>query len=351
MLKFNYIRKFILRFVGVLMPIIGITGLASLFALWAPGGLLTEGPAIEDKTIIIKKGTGLLTIAEELATKHVINYPWLFVAGTFLSGNSSKVKAGEYLIPAGASPENILKILCSGKVVVHQITIPPGLTVQQVVDLLNKNPNLAGEIKEIPKEGTVLPDTYNFIHDDTREGLIKRMKAAMDQALQEIWGKRADNLPFNTPEEALILASIIEKETGKANERAKISGVFVNRLEKDMKLQSDPTAAYAVTEGKKSLKRRLTRKDLRFESPINTYHVEGLPPTPIACPGKKALEAAVRPQKTNHLFFVANGAGGHNFSTNYRDHSRHVETWRGLVGRNSGKSSTQWSQCKKNEEQ
>lgn len=330
------------------MPLIGMTGLASLFALWGPGGLLTDGTVTQNKEVVIEKGTGLIQVSQNLANEGVIDHPWLFMADAVLSGRASKIKAGEYEIPAGAPPESVLKILCEGKVVVHRLTIPEGFTVQQVVELLNKEKHLKGEIKDIPKEGSLLPETYSFVRGDDRAILLKRMKTAMESALKEIWEKREGDCLLKTPEEALILASIVEKETGKAKERPEIAGVFINRLQKDMKLQSDPTAAYAVTEGKKPLKRRITKKDLRIESPINTYHVEGLPPQPIACPGKKALEAVVRPQKTKNLFFVANGYGGHNFSRTNAEHERHVSTWRRFSARKKAiTGTTHWSQCKK----
>lgn len=322
----QYLKKMKWILVGT-MALVGVSGLAGLVALWGPGGFLSSGPNSEDLTIIIEKGS-LPQTAQKLHDIGAVEHPWLFMLGAVASGKASQIKAGEYLIPAGARPGDILNILCSGKVIVHKVTIPEGYTVKQIVDLLNELPHLTGEVVELPKEGELLPDTYSYVHGDHRAVIIKRMKAAMDETLQEVWKKRREDLPIKTPEEALILASIVEKETGKASERPRIAGVFCRRLQLDMKLESDPTVIYALTLGEGSLKRSLTKKDLRYESPYNTYFAKGLPPTPIACPGRKALEAVVKPMKTKELFFVADGTGGHNFSTNYTDHSAHVNTWR-----------------------
>lgn len=255
-------------------------------------------------------------------------HPWGFMASVLLSGNRGALKAGEYLIPAYARPLDIVRILASGKVVVHQVTIPEGLTVVQIMDIVKAVPNLSGEVIRIPEEGTLLPETYRYMYGDSREKILSHMRQAMKRTLEEVWASRKEESPIKTPEELLILASIVEKETGMPAERPRVAAVFLNRLKKGMKLQSDPTVVYGLTLGEKPLGHLLTFEDLKHVSDYNTYVIPALPPKPIACPGRKSLQAVVNPAATNDYYFVADGTGGHAFSPTYNEHVQRVKEWR-----------------------
>ena len=208
------------------------------------------------------------------------------------------------------------------------LTIPEGLTVAQVLEIVQKEPILTGDVGPLPFEGSLLPETYEYQRGEKRESLIQRMKKAMEQTLGALWSTRDPHLFFKTPKEALIFASIVEKETPLDQERPLVAGVFLNRLKKKMKLQSDPTVSYGLTQGKSPLLRALTYADLKAPSPFNTYVIESLPPTPIACPGKKSLEATFHPQQTQALYFVADGKGGHIFANTFSEHTQNVRNWR-----------------------
>jgi UPF0755 protein len=307
---------------------LSLSALLGVCLLWVPGGVLAPGPHFHDTTVIIERGTNLTATADILAKEGVIKYPVSFMAGVILSGNRGSLKAGEYLIPANARPVDIAHILASGHVVVHQLTIPEGLTVVQVMDLIKSVPNLSGEIIRIPDEGGLLPETYSYVRGDSREKLLSQMRGAMSRALKQAWEIRKSNIPIKTPEELLVLASIVEKETGVAHERPRVAAVFLNRLQKGMKLQSDPTVVYGLTLGEKPLGRFLTLEDLKHVSDYNTYVIPALPPKPIACPGLKALHAVANPAESKDFYFVADGTGGHAFSPTYDGHLVNVKEWR-----------------------
>ncbi len=224
--------------------------------------------------------------------------------------------------------DGVLEQMRQGRTVVRRFTVPEGLTSAQVVALLEKEPALTGTVSKPPRNGALLPETYHYAYGDSRAALVERMQAAMTQALAEAWKGRDEGLPLETPQQALVLASIVEKETGIAAERAKVAGVFVNRLEAGMKLQSDPTVIFALTDGAGELGRALTRNDWKFESAYNTYVNAGLPPGPIANPGKASLQAVAKPEKHEFLYFVADGTGGHVFAKTLPDHNRNVARWR-----------------------
>lgn len=302
--------------------------MGGLFLLWAPGGVLSPGSHFQDTIVIIEKGSNLSATAHVLMAQGVVAHPWGFMAGVLLSGNRGALKAGEYLIPAYARPLDIAHILASGKVIVHQVTIPEGLTVSQIMDIVNGIPHLKGDVIRIPEEGALLPETYRYVYGDSREKILSQMRRAMKQALEEIWESRKVESPIKTPEELLVLASIVEKETGVPEERPQVAAVFLNRLKKGMKLQSDPTVVYGLTLGEKPLGHLLTFQDLKHVSDYNTYLIPALPPKPIACPGRKSLEAVVNPADTNDYYFVADGTGGHAFSPTYNEHVQHVKEWR-----------------------
>jgi UPF0755 protein len=295
---------------------------------WGKARFESPGP-LETRTIVfIPPGSGLENIAQTLAREGVIARPTIFIWGARLTSKARQLKAGEFAFPARVSPERALNIIISGKTVARKLTVPEGLTSAEVVALVRQAPALVGKVESVPPEGSLLPETYHYRRGDSRAALIRRMRQGMDALLDEVWPGRADDLPFDTRREAVTLASIVEKETAVPDERAMVAGVFVNRLRRGMRLQSDPTVRFALTEGKQPLDRPLTRGDLDLEHPFNTYHAGGLPPGPIANPGRAAIEAVLHPAETDFLYFVANGNGGHAFARTLREHNRNVAKWR-----------------------
>ncbi len=284
----------------------------------------------------IQKGSGSRQIAADLEQQGVISNKWIFLGSLKLKGPSSTLKAGEYEIAPHASIKDIQEQLISGRVIQRKFTIPEGRTSFEIIQILNATQGMSGEVESIPAEGALLPDTYHFTRDEPRMAKIAQMEQAMDKVHQELWDGRASDLPFSTWQEALTLASIVEKETGKASERKIIAGVFINRLRLGIPLQSDPTVIYALTngrpknEGQGPLGRRLLSKDLEIVSPYNTYKNAGLPPTPIANPGREAIEAVLHPENNDFLYFVADGTGGHVFAKTLAEHNKNVAEWRKL---------------------
>ena len=282
------------------------------------------GPLAEEKTVIIPRGLGTRDIADLLQREGVIDQPWIFMGGVLVMKAREGLKFGEYRFAARASLSDVVDTITEGKVVQHSLTVAEGLTSEQIVARLLQNDALAGPIKEVPREGTLLPETYKFTRGTSRESVIQRMQQTAQQALAEAWQKRAEGLPLKSPEELLTLASIIEKETGRPDERTRVSAVFHNRIKQKMRLQSDPTIIYGLTGGKGSLGRPILESEIRQPTPYNTYVIDGLPPGPIANPGRASLEAAANPARTKEVYFVADGTGGHVFSDNYEQHQRNV---------------------------
>ena len=288
----------------------------------------TEGPLPHSEIIVIPKGEGVSAIANRLERKNIIIDKRLFKAAVIYFGVQNRLKAGEYEIPKQASMRQVLDHLLEGKSILHGVSFPEGLTSLQLVERLKAHPTLTGEILEMPEEGSLLPDTYKFTRGTNRQELINRMRTAQQTFLDNIWDQRAPDLPIKTRQEALILASIVEKETGIAGERSHIAGVFVNRLNKGMRLQSDPTIIYGLVGGVGKLGRGIRRSELDRHTPYNTYKIDGLPPTPIANPGRAAIEAVLKPKQTQDLYFVANGTGGHSFAPTLKEHEKNVRKWR-----------------------
>jgi len=302
---------------------------AGLAVEWGVYRLHLPGPMKDEKIILVPRGAAPASVARLLAGEGVIGGRRLFMLAIRLGGSTRELKAGEFRFPAHASLARVIAILKGGETVAHWLTVAEGLTSAQVVDLLRGEPALSGPLTAIPAEGSLLPETYRFALGDSRQALLGRMKEGMRRVLDDLWQGRAASVPLAGPREALILASIVEKETALPGERRHIAGVFLNRLARHMRLQSDPTVAYAVGGGR-PLDRPLSRKDLKVDSPFNTYLVRGLPPTPISNPGRLSLAAVVDPLPTDDLYFVADGSGGHAFAASHRKHLENVRRWRRL---------------------
>ena len=266
-------------------------------------------------------------IATLLHEKGIIDSPSIFVLGVRASGNTHKIKSGEYSIPRRASAKMVMDILVGGQTYIRRVVIPEGLTSAQIVEILNNAKGLVGVISQTPKNGTLLPETYHYSYGDTKEGIIVRMQNAMKRVIDEEWEKRATKLPLKSKQEAIILASIVEKETSLNKERAMVAGVFINRLNKKMRLQSDPTVIYAVTDGRLDLNRSLKKADLKIQHPYNTYVIPALPAGPIGNPGKEAIKAVLNPAETDALYFVATGRGGHAFAKTLKEHNKNIQNW------------------------
>jgi UPF0755 protein len=282
------------------------------------------GPLDREKIVNIPRGLGLREIADLLARENVIDQPWVFIGGVLVLKAKDDLKYGEYRFAKQITLREAIETIVEGKVVQHAFTIPEGLTSEQIVARLAEVDFLAGNIREVPKEGTLLPETYNFPRGTTREQAIQRMQQAHRRVVQEIWERRNSDLQVKTPEALVTLASIVEKETGRADERSRVAAVFSNRLRQRIKLQSDPTIIYGLVGGKGTLGRPIMRSEIEQPTPYNTYVIEGLPPGPIANPGRASLEATANPARTKEIFFVADGSGGHAFAENLQQHQQNV---------------------------
>lgn len=277
--------------------------------------------------VLVAQGEHLLSIAHKLEEAGAVRNGVLFALGVRLRGEGADLKAGEYAIPSRASMDDVAAILISGKSIEHKVTAAEGLTSQMIYDLVSHDPVLTGDAGPVPPEGSLLPETYLYTRGATRSEIVARMHAAQEKYLEQKWEERAANLPFRTPAEAIILASIVEKETAIPEERRHIAAVFINRLRLGMKLQSDPTIIYGITKGY-PLGRGIRQSELNAATPYNTYVVNGLPPTPICNPGKDAIAAVLDPESSSDLYFVADGTGGHVFTPSIVEHERNVARWR-----------------------
>jgi UPF0755 protein len=288
------------------------------------------GPLPEDKIVNIPAGLGTKDISDLLVREGVIDKPYIFIGSVIVMKARSALKHGEYQFAKYASLANVVDTLIDGKVVQHSFTVAEGLTSEQIVARLLETNELSGRIKEIPREGTLLPETYKYTRGMTREQILQRMSQEHKRVLVDVWAHRSADLPIKTPEELVTLASIVEKETGKPDERTRVAAVFVNRLRSKMRLQSDPTIIYGLNGGKGGLGRPIMKSEIEQATPYNTYVIDGLPPGPIANPGRASLEASANPARTKELFFVADGTGGHVFSDTYAEHQKNVAKLRAI---------------------
>lgn len=319
-----------------------LAALGVVLAVLAAGGVwawhearlawTAPGPLPEPVQIVIPRG-GTETIAATLAERGIIRDARAFALAAWLTQDRGRLRAAEFLFPAGAPLSEVLRILREERPVQRRLTIPEGLSAHQIRALLERTEGLTGDAPPID-EGELLPETYAFEWGETRAAIVRRATAAMDRAVAAAWAARAPDLPLSSAREALVLASIVERETGRPEERAKVASVFINRLRRGMPLQSDPTVAYAATGGA-PMERAITRADLDRDHPFNTYRNRGLPPAPIASPGRASLEATTRPEATDFLYFVADGSGGHAFARTLEEHNRNVARWREIERRNA----------------
>ena len=320
---------------AVLWPLTGAAGVVGLAVILVLAGWLyvrgefdKPGPARSERPVVLPQGLGAWDIADRLADAGVIGDPTLFVVGLWLEDRQHALKAGEYAFEALVTPRGVMEKLVAGDTVVRRLTVAEGMTSAEIVAALAAAPGLTGEIAEPPAEGSLLPETYHYALGDSRAAVIERMKRGMAGLVEELWQGRDPTIGLDTAREAVVLASVVEKETATAEERPLIAGVFLNRLRTGMRLQSDPTVIYALTGGAGPLGRPLTRTDLKVDSPYNTYRRGGLPPGPIANPGRAALAAVLHPAETSALYFVADGSGGHAFAETLDEHNRNVARWR-----------------------
>ncbi|WP_454796888.1 endolytic transglycosylase MltG [Novosphingobium lindaniclasticum] len=306
--------------------LVAAIGLAAVISLWSfVGGWYGSGPLAKDQHFIVPGGASLAAVAQRLEDKGVIRSASGFELRARVFGGGGGIKAGEFAIPAHASPSRVLAILSSDEVIRRFVTVPEGMPSIMVYERLKAQDQLSGEVAS-PDEGSVLPDSYAFETGEPREAVLRRMQAAMTRTLKELWEKRAPGLVVKTPEQALVLASIVEKETGKPSERRMVAGLYSNRLKQGMMLQADPTIIYPITKGK-ALGRRILQSEIQAVNDYNTYTMVGLPKHPITNPGRESIAAVLNPAKTDALYMVADGTGGHAFADTLAQHNANVKKW------------------------
>jgi len=320
-----FVKFIIIVFIIALLLIGSVVGI--FYKLFKTPNLISE-----NKIVLVNRGENLSRISRDLEKQGIIRYSKLFLyTAKILKGRNIHIKSGEYIFETGITPERVLEKLMQGKVYYRKLTIAEGLSSHTILTILKNTNTLIGNVPENIVEGSLLPETYTYTRGESRKSVIKRMQKAMQEFLNSKWEKRDKSIPVKTKQEVLVLASIVERETGILGERGKVASVFVNRLRIGMRLQSDPTVVYAFTNGNKTLERSIRISDLQRKSPFNTYKIYGLPPTPIANPGKEAIQAVLNPSQTEYLFFVATGNGGHNFSKKLRDHINFVNSYKKVL--------------------
>ena len=324
------------KFLFALVFVAAVLGVAAIAGgwLWLQSEVAKPGPSLEEAVFEVEPGEHLGSVAQRLEEQGLISDERTLRLHARLEGQQTAIKVGEYAVPPRASVATILSLLVAGDVIQYRITSPEGLTTAQILRLVEGNSDLEGDMpdREIG-EGTLLPDTYIFSADTTRVQMIERMEKAQDDLLAELWPDRQEDIPIDTPEEALILASVVEKETGIASERGLVAGLFTERLRRGMRLESDPTVIYGVSKGEPLFnnvgqRRTLYRSELNRKTDWNTYQIDGLPKTPICNPGRDAIAAVLNPPETNYIFFVADGKGGHLFAETLAEHNRNVAAYR-----------------------
>ena len=333
--------KWVTRALVALFILAAIAGTAALGAFfWFQQQINAPGPLAggEDKIVMIPKGAGVISIGQQLEKEGLITDARLFRLAAKLEDKETGIKAGEYRIATHASMIDILHQLEEGKVILHSVQVIEGSTIAQAMKVIAESSFLTGELPAMPEEGSFLPNTYHFVRDTSRKEVVDRLIAEQDRLMKEIWPARKADLPVKTIKEAVILASVVEKETGGIKDDDLVAGVFINRLNRGMRLESDPTIIYGISKGERLTKavkgvevqRGLYRSEIDRVTPYNTYQIDGLPPTPICNPSEAALRAVLQPAETDYLFFVADGKGGHAFARTYREHQKNVNTWRGI---------------------
>ncbi len=303
-----------------------------------------DGPLKEPKLLVVPRNDGTQQIAERLEKDGIVGDKRMFLAGLYAlrlasmvpGGRTINLKAGEYEIKPGASIRVLVDTMSEGRSVLMRVTVPEGLTSFQIVERLKGDASLTGDVRELPPEGSLLPETYSLPRGSSRQTLIDMMQAAQKKLIEQLWAERQENLPLKSPAEALVLASVIEKETGRNDERERVAAVFVNRLRKGMKLQSDPTILYGLALGKVQWGKTIFQSEIQSRTAHNTYVIPALPPTPICNPGRATIEATLKPAATNELFFVADGRGGHVFAETNKQHEANVAKWRQVERERAG---------------
>lgn len=321
--------------------LVALGGAAAIFVFFFFSSAMSRpGPSAEDRAFVVERGDSGAAIAANLEEQGLINDDFLFRVANRLYGGGNALQAGEYQIPARASVREIVEMMTSGDALLHAITFPEGITIAAVMRIIEESDVLTGDMPEAPPEGSILPDTYHVQRGMSRAALLQLMRDAHDEAVAEIWANRAPNLPITTVEDFVTLASIVERETGIAAERPMVAGVFINRLRVPMRLETDPTIIYGVClrfpqrcrDGRlvdaQGNRRTIRQSEIELDTGYNTYRIDGLPPTPIANPGRAALEATANPATTNAIFFVADGTGGHRFAATLAEHQANVRRWR-----------------------
>ena len=293
--------------------------------------LETVGPLPEDKIIIIEKGSSSWQITKQLEKDHIIKHDWFFWIISNITMKARDFKAGEYEFKKNTSPKEVIRIISKGLIVVHKLVIPEGLTNKESISLIESQSALTGNIVDTYPEGYLMGNTYHYVYGDRRQVIADKMHDDAIKFIDSQWEKRDPNVPLKDKNEAVIMASIIEKEAILPQEQSIIAGVFYNRIKKNMKLQADPTIIYAITLGQSKFDRKITKEDIRANSVYNTYHIAGLPPTPIANPSKGAIIAALHPAYHKYLYFVTNGKRGHNFSVDLVQHNSNVANYKRMV--------------------